>query len=395
MSEEGRGDLYRLAALLSELARILDALPQESAGDFQLEMVPPPPLPPTGVPGLGVGQPGGRAPARSAAEWANLVPARPPAARIPPPLPPWIEPPAAPRPPANAPSAHPPAAPADEPRGESEPGPVSLSPEEAQAGVTPSPPAVRVPEGGQIRRTPSPEQVDIAPPTRLAAPAAPNPASPMTASPPKQEPRQLPLPPSGAPEVAVPASRIAAAVSGSGRAALPIPATPKQAPLLAPIANGLPQPLLAPQRRQPPPTMTPMVYPVPLPVRPVPGRLASPALLRRQPDLPAGDRSARTPPVPRAPDAGPTGPLPTDAAPISIVVPWLELPNDVAQLDPPVEEFDLEAAGTVPPLARAPLDARPVMWRGRSVGVVAADLRHALRARLERRFVSRLALRLP
>jgi hypothetical protein len=72
-----RDDLYRLAALLSDLDRILNPLPRHEGGEYQVVPNPPPPLPPTGPYGAPTGATGTAAPARSAGEWRAQSPAMP------------------------------------------------------------------------------------------------------------------------------------------------------------------------------------------------------------------------------------------------------------------------------------------------------------------------------
>lgn len=82
-----REDLYRLAALLGELDRMMHPAGRTSYGAYRLPAWAAPPLPPTGVPGAGdrAGSPGGR----TSAAW---TPTPPPARPAAPPAVPWVEP---------------------------------------------------------------------------------------------------------------------------------------------------------------------------------------------------------------------------------------------------------------------------------------------------------------
>lgn len=74
MNDSPREDLYRLAAWLAELDRILNPVNQDEAGEYFVEPNPPPPLPPTVYPGGGgtLAAPPGP---RSIHEWSQLRPA--------------------------------------------------------------------------------------------------------------------------------------------------------------------------------------------------------------------------------------------------------------------------------------------------------------------------------
>jgi len=74
MNDSPREDLYRLAAWLAELDRILNPVSQDEAGEYFVEPNPPPPLPPTGYPGGGGTMAAPPGP-RSIQEWRQLRPA--------------------------------------------------------------------------------------------------------------------------------------------------------------------------------------------------------------------------------------------------------------------------------------------------------------------------------
>ena len=70
MDRTAREDLYRLAALLAEIERVMDPLAASDSTEFRVDPMPPPPLPPTGT--AGGGALGGGSTARSAQEWLSI-----------------------------------------------------------------------------------------------------------------------------------------------------------------------------------------------------------------------------------------------------------------------------------------------------------------------------------
>ena len=314
-------DLYRLAALLGELVRIMDPLPQGSYGDFQVETLPPPPLPPTGIPGAQPGPTGGRAPARSAAEWAGLR-ANPPAPRPPRPLPPWVEPPAAPL---TAPAATPPPTAAAAPAARA--APRRRDPEEPSGPGSASRPP---PLGAPSNRLEQP----VAPDAAVAASLVPR--APQVADRAAPDPRPAPSTPATEP----PPRLRPAIVSASPRSVEVAPATPAAAPpVAAPAVPPAPVGPAAPRMPRPPEPpvaasarvaapagrllASPSPLAAPVPVRPAPlGRMPIPA--------------APGPSAPRRIMPAPVGALPPPAPVIAFSVPTLQpLPEAPAPAPPP------------------------------------------------------------
>lgn len=401
MSREGRQDLYRLAALLSDLQRILNPLPRGGMGDFQVEMVPPPPLPPTGIPGLAAGQPAGRAPARTAAEWASLAPGRPPP-RVPSPLPPWIEPPLVPLPPVAEPEAAAPDGPEQETReGTGGSAAARVAGAVTSTSFSPVPAAPPPPSRGEPASSPMPPDDKAASAASGPAPMAPpSVRSAMPAETAAEPERRIETAPRIAGVRTAPAApgtvREIASAAPSPAVARPVhPAAPALRESGAPptgvaaAGNGSGDRLPAPVRlpREPMPTMSPAVR-VPPPELSVARWAGTPA---------PGNRSEQPAPSPRA-WAYPT---PAAGGPITIEVPRLdapiaEVPADISPGEPSsAETVDVEIEETVmPPLSETP-GTRLLVRRGRILGNVSRDLRNAARDRFGRRFVPRFALRLP
>jgi hypothetical protein len=73
MTKSAREDIYRLVALVTELDRVLHPVPVAGNGEYFVEPNPPPPLPPTGIPGGASGESSPRE-ARSFQEWGRFKP---------------------------------------------------------------------------------------------------------------------------------------------------------------------------------------------------------------------------------------------------------------------------------------------------------------------------------
>lgn len=73
MTKSAREDIYRLVALVTEMDRVLHPVPVAWSGEYFVEPNPPPPLPPTGIPGGAGGESSPRE-ARSFQEWGRFKP---------------------------------------------------------------------------------------------------------------------------------------------------------------------------------------------------------------------------------------------------------------------------------------------------------------------------------
>ncbi|MBS0644408.1 MAG: hypothetical protein JSS43_31465 [Proteobacteria bacterium] len=391
-AQEARDDLYRLASLLGELVRIMDPLPQGSYGEFQVETLPPPPLPPTGIPGTQPGSVGGRAPARSAAEWVGLVGNRP-APRPVRPLPPWVEPPAAAAPggtahdgpPAPAPTVAPtakarPAAGRDPDGGSGSGGGGHRSGGPATAETPASEP--RTAFGAQGSKTPT---VRAPPVADQAAPGLPAGRHGLSVEPPLPHPGPVVAPS----EPRLPGERAAAT-----------PAPPTAFPAAAPEAMQRAE--VRPNPRRPAPTA---VVTTRLPA-PGPQARAEPAVPHLGvPDLGRPVAAGRVripathnPSLPRRIGSVPVGTLPPPAPVIAFAVPTLHPepePQAPAEQAAPWPQDDWKPADdAMPPVAQAATTRRFV--RGsRILGTLAAGVAARIEGSLQRRFTGRLALRLP
>jgi hypothetical protein len=409
---ESRDDLYRLAALLSELGRILDPLPRGSVGDYQVEMLPPPPLPPTGAAGLAVSQPQARAPARTAAEWAALAPGRP-RPRAAPLLPPWTEPALD----SVSPPARPPERAAHAPVGRPEPTtPPARSAEpsvaDPQARVRPEPvrPKARepdVPPDSPGAPGPPPPSTVPRPPRDGAAPVdVARSRIPAAARPPERsESRASPTSPEPAP--APPAAERHPRVADDGRIRRP-PAAAAAGPLPTLFITSLPVADEVGSRHAPatrvPPAREPSSTPDAAPWRVPPARepLSTPdAAPWRAPEplfagrgqRPSADMRPRKSPARRGAAPFSAGPLPPQAPVIDIAVPSLQMLADGPRAEqPPMEEMSADEA-VLP--AAPPIAGRRLIWRGRILGWLPTQVSARIEARLQRRFAARLALRLP
>jgi hypothetical protein len=360
-SPASREDLYRLAALLGELDRMMHPAGRTSYGTYRLPVWAAPPLPPTGVPGAGdrAGSPGGR----TSAAW---TPTPPPARPAAPPAVPWVEPsphPAtrrAPAPPGAEPAR--PVAPVDQ--GLGTPGVVVPGP--LPAATTPAALPAAWPVGEPVPvLSPGPSAASdqgTAEPARSSrhtdlAPVVADLRVPVV---PSQDPAPVASPPPAPPTPSPPPAR-----PGRGGAPVETPAQPADVPRDAPVRSASPRVRAATEPARPSGASSP-------PRRPSePGeteRVVAPAVVTASREVPAAVPEIRD-------EVGPGAEREVLDAPVAPVTPD----------DAPDEEPGSSVAVPVRPRGprRGPVPRLTPVEAGRA------------QARLERQFLDRALRRSP